>query len=86
MAGGSSVSLGEWTRTTLFPEIKFLYADDDLAVGGDIYNFYKTTCCMQCTGEGLSGVGGNNSEWMKYQQNLWGHCSNKGIRTALGMK
>jgi hypothetical protein len=75
----------EWTRNTLFPKVKFLYADGDLAIGGSIYNFYKNTCINR-TGEGLSGVGGDNSERTKYQTELWEHCSNKGIRKTLSMK
>ena len=78
--------VGEWTRNTLFPKSKFLYADDDLAIGGNIYNFYKNTC-MNKTGEGLSsGVGSDNSEQMKYEKEMREHCSNKGIHKTLSLK
>jgi hypothetical protein len=70
----------EWTRNTLFPKVKFLYADGDLAIGGAIYNFYKNTC-MQKTGEGMRGA-----DLVKHQKELWEHCSTKSIRKTLSMK
>jgi hypothetical protein len=74
----------EWTRNILFPKVKFLYADQDLAMGGHIHKFYKDTM-MNRTGEGLSEVGGYDSAKCKYQRDLWTACIPR-VRKNLSVK
>jgi hypothetical protein len=74
----------EWTRTVLFPKVKFLYADTDLVIGGNIFKFYKETM-MDKTGCGLSPTGGYDSPRVKYQRELWTACIPR-IRKNLSVK
>jgi hypothetical protein len=72
-------TIDEWTRATLFPKVKFLYQDSDLAVDGEIYNFFKMTC-MEKTGEGM-----RDGDRAIYQRGLWHQCVPR-IRKALSVK
>jgi hypothetical protein len=76
----------EWTRVTLFPKVKFLYADSDLRIGGPLYNFFSTSCVGNGTGlEQRSDEGGDSSPRSEYRKVLWTRCIPR-IRKNLSVK
>ena len=74
----------EWTRTTLFPKVKFLYDDGDLDVGGQLYDFFSLTC-RNTHVDKLSEDGGNRSPKTIYRKQLWNYCVPR-IRKNLSVK
>ena len=73
-----------WSRTTLFPKVKFLYEDKDLEVGGRIYAFFTNTC-MGTHADQLSDTWVLRSLKNTYRRRLWDHCRPR-IRKTLSVK
>ena len=79
-----SKMVDEWTRTTLFPKVKFLYEDGDLDVGGQLYKFFARTCHNTHV-DLLSEIGGSWSQKTMYREQLWKFCVPR-IRKNLSVK
>ena len=72
----------KYIKEDLFPEVKFLYAPDDLAVGGQIYMDYKNKCKNQIGEAGL-----NAASHKTYMEAVWNASLTKQIqKNALAQK
>lgn len=78
----------EWTRGTLFPKVKFLYDDKDLAAGGALHKFFIDTCRgtrMDVLSEEAGTAVRGKSPKSLYRDLLWKFCGPK-IRKNLSVK
>ena len=72
----------KYIKDDLFPKVKFMYAPDDLVVGGPIYNDYKIKCKNQ-----IGDVGLSIASHKTYMEAVWNDALNKRIqKNALAQK